>query len=110
MPTNKVTGEVFPREYAEWPGIPMERIEGTDIYRLAVPMGVNSIIFNSGVRDADVAKGAVAYQTSDLVFSNKTCSGKIYKIDMSKEPKQGTGKAERTKFFYQEGTWVDYTD
>ena len=110
MPTNKVTGEVFPREYAEWPGIPMERIEGTDIYRLAVPMGVNSIIYNSGVRDADVAKGAVAYQTSDLVFSNKTCSGKIYKIDMSKEPKQGTGKAERTKFFYQEGTWVDYTD
>lgn len=109
-PVNKVTGEVFELKYGEWPGYEMEKIEGTDIYRMPVPMGVSNIIFNSGVKDADVANGVLAYQTADLPFSNVDNSGKIYKIDTSVEPKQGSGKAERTKYKYLEGSWTDYTE
>ncbi len=110
MPVNKVTGEVFEQKYAEWPGYEMEKVEGTDLYRMPVPVGVTNIIFNTGVKDEDVAQGAVAYQTSDLVFSNVNHSGKVYKIDTSAEPQQGTGKAEKTKYRYTEGEWTDYTE
>lgn len=88
----------------------MEKVEGTDLYRMPVPVGVSNIIFSTGVKDEDVAKGAVAYQTSDLTFSNVDNSGKIYKIDTSVEPKQGSGKAEKTKFRYPEGKWTDYKE
>lgn len=110
MPVNKITGEVFDKKYSAWPGFEMERIEGTDIYRFPVTLGVTSIIFSSGITDAEVANGTLAYQTKDLAFSNKTCSGKIFKIDMSIEPKQGIGKAEKTKYIYPEGSWSDYTE
>lgn len=109
-PVNKVTGEVFEEKYSEWPGYEMEKVEGTDLYRMPVPVGVSNIIFSTGVKDEDVAKGAVAYQTSDLTFSNVDNSGKIYKIDTSVEPKQGSGKAEKTKFRYPEGKWTDYKE
>lgn len=110
QPVNKVTGEVFDKKYAAWPGYPMEKVEGTDLYRMPVPVGVTNIIFSSGVTDIDVAKGVVAYQTADLPFSNVNHSGKIYKINTSVEPIQGTGKAEKTKFRYPEGEWTDYKD
>ena len=88
----------------------MEKVEGTDLYRMPFPKGVTNIIFSTGVKDSDVAKGVVAYQTDDLVFSNVNNSGKIYKIDLSVEPEQGTGRAEKTKFRYKEGSWRDYTE
>ena len=109
-PVNKVTGEVFDVKYADWPGYEMEKVEGTDLYRMPFPKGVTNIIFSTGVKDSDVAKGVVAYQTDDLVFSNVNNSGKIYKIDLSVEPEQGTGRAEKTKFRYKEGSWRDYTE
>lgn len=110
VPVNKVTGKVFSSKYAEWPGYEMEKVEGTDLYRMPVPKGVTNIIFSTGVKDVDVANGTVAYQTADLPFSNVNHSGKIYKIDTSVEPKQGTGKAEKTKYRYTEGEWTDYTE
>ncbi len=110
MPVNKITGEAFDKKYSAWPGFEMEKIEGTDIYRFPVPLGVPNIIFSSGIKDEDVAKGVIAYQTSDLAFSDVDNSGKIYKINTSVEPKQGSGKAERTKYKYMEGEWVDYKE
>ncbi len=110
IPTNKVTGEVFDIKYADWPGYEMEKVEGTDLYRMPVPVGSSNIIFSTGVKDEDVAKGVVAYQTSDLIFSNVNNSGKIYKIDTSVEAKPGSGKAEKTKYRYSAGEWRDYTE
>lgn len=108
-PVNKVTGETLDIKYADWPGIELEKIEGTDIYKCPALLGVGNLIFSSGVLDSDVAKGVVAYQTVNLVYSNVDCSGKVYTIDMSVEPEQGDGKLEATKFRYPEGQWVDYT-
>ena len=100
------TGKVDGLYFADWPGVEMERIEGTDIYRLGAPLGIESIIFDSGVTDDKVAKGETAYQTSDLSFDTSMV-GKVYKIDMSVDPKQGKG-IEKTKFVYQEGAWSVY--
>ena len=50
--TNKITGEVYGES---WPGLPMERVGDTDIYRIVIPVGANSIIFNSGKTDQEVA-------------------------------------------------------
>lgn len=109
-PVNKATGESFDIRFADWPGVEMEKVEGTDLYRLPVPLNSTSIIFSTGVKDADVAKGVVAYQTEDLAFSNVAHSGKIYKIDMSEKPRQGVGKAEKTKYRYGAGEWRAYTE
>ena len=105
-PINKVTGE---DEYGnpEWPGLQMEKVEGTDLYRIVAPVGVSAIIFSNGILDEDVKKGVTAYQTIDLLYSDRACSGKIYTIDTSVKPYQGTG-VEKTKFGYPSGKWVPY--
>ena len=108
IPVNKATGE---QNYGnpDWPGIPMEKVEGTDLYRVAVPLNISNIIFNTGVTDDKVAEGVIAYQTADLIFNDAACSGKIFKIDTSKEAKKGHG-IEKTKYKYPDGSWSDYTE
>ena len=105
MAINSMTKE--PYYFAEWPGFQMEQVEGTDIYRVTAPFGVQGIIFNSGVTDKQVAEGADAYQTTDLPYSHGLI-GKVYKIDTSVEPKADPG-AMKTKRRYSEGSWSDYT-
>ena len=104
MAINSLTNE--PYYYAEWPGFQMEQIEGTDIYRVAAPFGVQGIIFDSGVTDKKVSEGADAYQTTDLPYSHGLI-GKVYKIDMSVEPKADPGQM-KTKRRYSAGNWSDY--
>ena len=106
MPVNRVTGDVY--EYLEWPGRDMERIEGTDIWRIGTPDGISAIIFNSGVSDAQVMNGEIAYQTADLRYSSTKCAGRVYKIDTTHQPKKQPGW-QKTKFKYSVGEWVDYT-
>ena len=55
MAINSMTKE--PYYFAEWPGFQMEQVEGTDIYRITAPFGVQGIIFDSGVTDKQVAEG-----------------------------------------------------
>ena len=105
MAINSMTKE--PYYFAEWPGFQMEQVEGTDIYRITAPFGVQGIIFDSGVTDKQVAEGADAYQTTDLPYSHGLI-GKVYKIDTSVEPKADPG-AMKTKRRYSEGSWSDYT-
>lgn len=100
---NKVTKEPYG---GEWPGVEMERIEGTDIYRVVAPLNATGFIFNSGVTDPEVAQGKIAYQTVDLSYNN-AIAGMIYKIDLSVEPKAGRG-AEKTKYRYSAGEWTSY--
>lgn len=100
---NPLTGEDYG---GEWPGVQMEQIEGTDIYRVIAPAGATNIIFDSGVTDPEVAEGKEAYQTIDLLYTIGM-RGKVYKIDLNTPPKAGKG-AEKTKFRYSEGTWEDY--
>ena len=104
---NKVTGQDFIS--GDWPGVEMEKIEGTDIYRLPVPVGATQIIFNSGVSDDLVMKGTPAYQTIDLHFNSNLNYGQIYKIDINGATRKGTG-IEKTKLRYSEGTWTDVTE
>ena len=106
MPVNSITKE--PLYFAEWPGFEMERIEGTDVYRIEAPLGITGgIIFDSGVTDKQVSEGKDAYQTTDLPYSSAMI-GKIYKIDMSVEPKADPG-AMKTKRRYSAGNWSDYS-
>ena len=100
---NPLTGEDYG---GEWPGVQMEQIEGTDIYRVIAPAGATNIIFDSGVTDPEVAEGKEAYQTIDLLYTIGM-RGKVYKIDLNTPPKAGKG-AEKTKFRYSVGTWEDY--
>ena len=86
----------------------MEKIGDTDIYRVVVPLGNYGLVFSSGVTDAEVEKGTVAYQTKDLTFSSNANSGQIYKIDVSEEAKPGRG-IEKTKYKYNAGSWSNYT-
>ena len=104
MTTNKITGEPYGRE---WPGMEMEQIDGTDIYRIVVPVGASFIIFNSGVTDDKVMDGVEAYQTEDLPYSANVYAGQLYKIDLSQEPNKGRG-VEKTKYRYPGGTWSKY--
>ena len=106
-PVNKITGE---DAYGnpEWPGLEMEKIGDTDIYRVVVPLGNYGLVFSSGVTDAEVEKGTIAYQTKDLTFSSNANSGQIYKIDVSEEAKPGRG-IEKTKYKYNAGSWSNYT-
>lgn len=103
--TNKITGEEYG---APWPGLEMEQVEGTDIYKIVVPMGANAIIFDSGVSDDDVKKGVEAYQTMDLIFRDDINYGQIFTIDTTQAPKRQRG-FEKTKFKYPAGSWSDYT-
>lgn len=103
-PLNKITGEVYGNE---WPGVEMEKIGDSDIYRIVVPVGPTGFIFDSGVTDDEVKNGTIAYQTADLVYSAAECAGKIYKIDMSEDPAPGRG-VEKTKFKYNKGEWKEY--
>ena len=105
MAINSMTKETM--YFADWPGFEMEQIEGTDIYRIAAPYGVMGIIFDSGVTDKAVSEGKDAYQTTDLPYSNAMI-GKIYKIDMSVEPKTDPGQM-KTKRRYSAGDWSDYS-
>ena len=104
IPTNKISGGLYG---AEWPGIELEKIEGTDIYRLIMPMGPTMIIFSSGITDEEVAKGTIAYQTEDMPYDDQKNAGQVYKIDMSQEPSKGRG-VEKTKYKYPAGEWSDY--
>lgn len=105
MSFNSFTQE--PYYFAEWPGFEMKQIEGTDIYRIVAPFGVQGIIFDSGVTDREVADGKEAYQTTDMQYSSELL-GKIYKIDLSVEPKADTGTM-KTKRRYSAGNWSDYS-
>lgn len=106
IPVNRVNGDVY--EYLEWPGRDMERIEGTDIWRIGTPDGISAIIFNSGVSDEEVKNGVTAYQTADLGFSSAKCAGRMYKIDTTQKPRKQPGW-QKTKFKYSIGEWVEYT-
>ncbi len=104
MSFNSVTKDEY--YFAEWPGFEMERIEGSDIYRVVAPFGVTGIIFDSGVTDRAVAEGKTAYQTTDLKYS-ADLMGKVYKIDLSVEPSTDPGNM-KTKHRYSAGNWSDY--
>ena len=105
MAVNSITKETY--YFAEWPGFQMEQVEGTDIYRIVAPLGVTGIIFDSGVTDKEVAEGKDAYQTTDLPYSSAMI-GKVYKIDMSVEPKADPGTM-KTKRRYSAGSWSEYS-
>lgn len=105
MSFNTMTKESY--YFGDWPGIEMEQIKGTDIYRIIAPIGVTGIIFDSGVSDRDVANGKEAYQTVDLEYS-KDKIGKVYKIDTSVKPKADPGNM-KTKHRYSAGKWSDYS-
>ncbi len=114
--TNKLTGEPYPANTEDgkqdlgssWPGVEMEQIGDSSIYRAVMPVGATSIIFNTGVSDEDVRAGTEAYQTDDLKFDEAANAGQVYKIDLSQEPKKGRG-VEKTKYRYPGGGWSDYT-
>lgn len=106
MSFNTMTKESY--YFGDWPGIEMEQIKGTDIYRIIAPIGVTGIIFDSGVSDRDVANGKEAYQTVDLEYS-KDKIGKVYKIDTSVKPKADPGNM-KTKHRYSAGKWSDYSE
>ncbi len=103
--TNKITGEVYGEAF---PGLPMERVGDTDIYRIVIPVKANNIIFNCGITDKEIKNGKQSYQTSDLVFDENANAGQVYKIDLSQEAKHGRG-VEKTKYIYPAGTWSNYT-
>ena len=103
---NTVTNE---KDYfAEWPGFPMQQIEGTDIYRVVAPYGVTGIIFDSGVSDKEVAEGKTAYQTVDLEY-NAERIGKVYKIDLSVEAQTDAAPMD-SKHRYPAGDWKEYKE
>ena len=114
--TNKLTGEPYPANTEDgkqdlgssWPGVEMEQIGDSSIYRAVMPVGATSIIFNTGVSEEDVRAGTEAYQTDDLKFDEAANAGQVYKIDLSQEPKKGRG-VEKTKYRYPGGGWSDYT-
>ena len=103
---NIITGAYYERP---WPGVEMEQIEGTDIYRVVAPEGASNIIFDTGVTDAEVQSGTIAYQTNDIVYRSNENTGMVYKIDMSQPAKAGRG-LEKTKYTYPEGSWSEYTE
>ena len=90
-----------------WPGFEMERIGDTDIYRVIAPAGAVGIVFNNGVSDEDMAKGNETYQTEDIEYDQTVNPGQIYKIDTSKQAKNGRG-ANEFKYKYPAGSWTDY--
>lgn len=59
------------------------------------------------VTDREVTEGKDAYQTTDLQYSSDLL-GKIYKIDLSVEPKADPGNM-KTKLRYSAGNWSDYS-
>lgn len=103
--TNIITGGFYE---TGWPGMKMEQIEGTDIYRIIAPEEASYIIFDSGVKDDAASINITAYQTKDIVYKSNEHTGKVYKIDLSKKPRQGKG-IEKNKFIYTDGSWSDYT-
>ena len=103
--TNKLTGEAYGEAF---PGLPMERVGDTDIYRIVIPVKATSIIFNSGASDEEIRKDIKAYQTADLEFSDTAIAGQVYKIDLSQAPENGRG-VEKTKYVYPAGSWSDHT-
>ncbi len=113
--TNKLTGEAYPANGENgtqvldksWPGVQMEKVGDTDIYRCVMPVEATKIIFNSGVPDEDIYAGKEGYQTGDTEFGNDY-GGKIYKVDISVAAKAGRG-VEKTKYKYNAGAWSDYT-
>lgn len=104
-PTEKITSNEYYDH--DWPGIEMERIGDTDIYRVLAPKGAVGIIFDNGIGDDVMAEGNEAYQTEDITYSEKVNPGQIYKIDMTKEAKPGKG-TEKVKYKYPAGEWSDY--
>lgn len=105
MAFNSFTKE--PYYFSEWPGFQMERIDNSDIYRIKAPWGNQGIIFDSGVTDREVSEGKEAFQTTDIPYNNDLI-GKIYKIDMSVEPKADPG-VMKSKRRYSAGNWSDYS-
>ena len=107
-PVNKITGEEWYGVKGPWPGVEMEKIGDTDIYRVVVPLGDFGLVFSSGVTDEEIENGTIGYQTKDLTFNSNYNAGQIYTIDTSVEPKPGRG-IEKTKYKYSAGEWSNYT-
>lgn len=110
--TNKVTGEAYVANAdggadAQWPGLDMEKVDGSDVYRIALPVGATKIIFCDGILDKDVKDGAEAHQTDNLEFSDSSNAGQVYKLDLSVDPDHGGGKM-KSKLTYTAGSWSDY--
>lgn len=105
IPTNKISGGLYG---AEWPGIQLEKIEGTEIYRMVMPMGPTLIVFSSGITDAEVMNGTTAYQTANMPYDDQKNAGQIFRIDVAQEAKPAAGKKFKTKFIYPAGEWTDY--
>ncbi len=91
----------------DWPGIEMERIGDTDIYRVLAPSGAVGIIFNNGIGEDEMAEGNEAYQTQDIKYDKEVNPGKVYKIDMTQLAKAGKG-IDKVKYKYSAGEWTDY--
>ena len=108
-PYGASTTKITANEYYtyEWPGIEMERIGDTDIYRVVAPNGAVGIIFDNGVSDSEMAEGNEAYQTEDITYDAKVVPGNVYKIDMTQEAKPGKG-VEKVKYRYPAGEWTEY--
>ena len=108
-PVNKITGEEWYGVKGPWPGVEMEKMGDTDIYRVVVPIGNLGLVFSSGVTDDEIEKGTIGYQTKDLTFSSSVNAGQIYTIDTSVEPTPGRG-IEKTKYKYSAGSWSNYNN
>ncbi len=105
IPTNKISGGLYG---GEWPGVKMEQIEGTDIYRMVMPMGPSKIIFSSGVTDTEVINGVTAYQTENMPYDDQLNAGQIFTIDTTQEATPEKVEKYKTKFKYPAGSWSDY--
>lgn len=111
--TNKLTGELYPANNEDgtqdlkfsWPGVQMERIEGTDIYKCVMPVGATKIKFNSGVSNSDVKAGKEAHQTNDLTFNEAEHAGKVFTF-ATNESKVERGDYE-SMLTHSNGTWSD---
>lgn len=57
--------------------------------------------------DREVAEGKPAFQTIDIRYNNDLI-GKLYKIDLSVEPKADPGNM-KSKRRYSAGSWSDYS-
>lgn len=109
-PYGASTTKITFNEYYDhpWPGIEMEPIGDTNIYRVLAPSGAVGIIFDNGIGDDEMAPGSEAYQTEDIPYDKNVHPGQVYTIDMTQEPKAGRG-AEKAKYKYPAGTWSTYT-
>ena len=97
----------------KFPGMAMEKVEGTEYWRVLRPFGADHIIFNNGYSDDEVkadfrankatkAFTITQYQTTEILYDDKTDGGKVYAVaeGTTTEHPDGGGGANALKNKY----------